>query len=268
MANSARKKQQQLMVLIGVVALALVSVGIVIALNQSNAGSTLTINENETYAGIPIGGRYAAVRQVERGSDVAAGVERGFDENGVPFIGRADAPIVIAEIMDFTCPHCASYSETLDQIVLEYVRSGQARLELYILPAEVRAPASRYAARGALCAETQGGFWEMHDELLRITRSESTDQFNLDGMAAIATDIGLDGAALRACMQTNEVDAGLLAASRLAATVATDSTPTLVYRLRGSETWQPFHRGADGSIGGGIALDEVASVIASANTGE
>lgn len=243
--------------ILAAVVIAVVAVGVVIYFNQRNAGETVNIEENDRYDGIPLGGDYADTRDIERGEDVPEGVERGITAAGVPYIGNPNAPITVGEFMDFTCPHCATYAETFDELVQVYGRNGLANFELYILPAEARAPQSRYGARAAFCAAQQGAFWEMHDELFRVHLAESTNAFDENGVVTMAERLGLDGDALRECVNSNQSDAALLTARNLAADYGIDSTPTLMYRLGGTTTWTP--------VSGGREYEVIARLIEQAN---
>jgi protein-disulfide isomerase len=227
---------------------------------------SLNVGENPHYADIPSGGVYADAREVERGEDVAEGEEQGINEEGIPYIGDPDAPIVIAEFLDFTCPHCMNYAPTVEQIIDEYARTGMVMIELYPIPAQSRAPASTNAARAALCAGVQGGFWEYHDELFRIHSAENGNAFSsLDRIESIGDDIGLDGAEIRSCVNTNTPDAGLLTTQRLATEYQVDSIPTIIWRAGGSATWNTMPT-ADGQTGGGRSFEDIARLIESANS--
>jgi len=49
--------------------------------------------------------------------------------DGLPFIGKADAPVTIANWSDFQCPFCKRFEiETLPQIVKDYVNTGKVRI--------------------------------------------------------------------------------------------------------------------------------------------
>ncbi|NJL92250.1 MAG: thioredoxin domain-containing protein [Anaerolineae bacterium] len=263
-AAPANRRQQQGLILGAVVVAVVIAVVAVIAINQGGAGDTVTIEENQGYAGIPIGGQNASARTVEQGPDVAEGVERGISEDGIPYIGSLEAPLVLAEFMDFTCPFCASYHPTMERIINDFVRTGEARVEIYLIPADNRAPYSTNAARAAVCADEQGAYWEMHDELLRITRAGSITDFTPEGVEDIATDLGLDGSAVRECMSTNISDPAIIQARRIAREYGVDSTPTVLYRLNTAERWNGLPD-QDGSLGGGRPYETLAQIIRSAN---
>lgn len=49
--------------------------------------------------------------------------------DGAPFIGKADAPLVVAYFFDYQCPYCQQNEETsIGPLVKEYVNTGKARL--------------------------------------------------------------------------------------------------------------------------------------------
>lgn len=197
------------------------------------------------YAGIPLDDSITnSNREIVQGADVAEGVVQGILEDGTPFIGSLDAPVVIADFSDFSCPHCGAYSPVIEQAITDYVRTGQLRLEFRPL-AFVGGEYSRTAASGALCAADQGAFWEFHAVLFNYQETHGATYFTSDHMVNLANDFGLDGDALRVCMDSNRPERTLLATTQLQTEMGINSTPSLIYRTNDSETWSRFY-GADG----------------------
>ncbi|MFP4323349.1 MAG: DsbA family protein [Anaerolineales bacterium] len=258
---------QQLRMIGGVLVLAVVLIIGVIVVGQIAAGDPVTIDENETYRGVPIGGQHAGAREVELASDVAAGVERGVNEDGIPYFGDPNAAIQIADFSDFSCPACGQYHDTFVELLRDFGRSGDAVFYYFPLDAASRAPQSTDASRAALCAAEQGGFWEMHDEIFRVQLAESLGRFTPEGLEDMADDIGLDGSEVRACMSTNAPDAGMVRTDQVAREYGVSATPTLLYRLRGQESWQTMPTN-DGQISGGRSYDFMANLIRQANDTE
>lgn len=96
---------------------------------------------------------------------------------------------------DFECPFCKTLSDTtIEQLRKTTVSEGQLRIifRQWPLPIHRNAPA---AARAAVCADRQGKFAEMHDELFR-----HQDDLGPSGLTVHAKTVGLDGAAFSACM--------------------------------------------------------------------
>jgi protein-disulfide isomerase len=259
--------QQNILLIAGGLTLAaVVFVGLVVLLTQQNVGSAISLNDNPNYSGIPLGGQYPDAREIERASDVAETVTMGLNDDGVPYIGNLEAPIQIAELADFTCPHCAEYHPEMTRLIRDFGRSGEAVFLYYPFAAGTRAPYSENAARAAVCAGQQGGFWELHDELFRVQESDSISSFTASGLEDIANNIDLDGSEIRTCMSSNIADAALVATDRLSNETGANSTPTVLYRFRGEDNWRAF--GSGGDIGGGQPYELVADLIREANSQE
>ena len=80
-------------------------------------------------------------------------------------LGSPEAPVVVQLWEDFLCPSCQAFSRTVKpQIVEEYVKSGQVRLEFHHFPLQQHAPGSFMAAIAAECAADQNLFWPYHDK--------------------------------------------------------------------------------------------------------
>jgi protein-disulfide isomerase len=261
---TAGNPRQQLILLVGVAVAAVILIIGVVVVNQLTAGSAQTIEENETFAGIPLSGEFADVRTIERASDVAESVSMGIGEDGIPFVGNPDAAIQIADFSDFTCPACATYHDTVERLIRDFARSGDILFKYYPVAAQSRAPASTHAARGMICAGEQGAAWEMFDELFRIHNAESGRAFDPARVEKAANDIGIDGDKVRACMNTNRADRALTETNRVAQKYGANATPTILYRLRGQTDWQALPT-ADGQIGGGRPYEQLAELIRQAN---
>lgn len=268
-ASSAATRQpiNQTYVLIGVIALAVVAVIVAVVISQNSAGDTPHLDDFELYGSIPVGGEFANVRDINLGSDVIEGVERGIDERGIPYIGTSSAPITFAEFLDFTCPHCARFKPDIERLIENYVTTGQARIEIYALPAETRAPESQTAVRAALCAGEQGAFWEFHDELFRIQIASSITNFNADYLEDTADDMGLDGDELRDCMNTNSTDRAMTVSRNFAIEYGATGTPTVLYKLGEEERWRTIPVG-DGQITGVRPYETLEQLVLQANAEE
>jgi protein-disulfide isomerase len=264
-ATRTAPQNQQIMILGGVILAALVVLGVFILLSQESTGEAKVLGDYEAYAGIPVGGEFANARSVERAEDVPEGVSMGINEDGLPYIGDPDAPITIGEFADFTCPHCANYHATIERLVEDFARTGQAQIVFIPIPSPARNPSADNSARAAYCAAEQGAFWEMHDEIFRVHLAESGAAFSsFDKLQDMAEQIGLDGDALRACMNTNRADAMLFKASQLSQDLGVTGTPTIVYRFGASGDWLTIPN-SDGSISGARDYDVVARLIRQAN---
>ena len=131
----------------------------------------------------------------------ADGIPVGFTEDGHPYIGNLDAPLVIEEYSDFQCPFCARfYSNTYPQIVDNAIATGEAVLIFYDFPLAFH-PQAPAAANAARCAGEQSAvaYWEMHDilfeNLQRWSVNDPTDIF-----LEMGETLGLEAASFERCV--------------------------------------------------------------------
>ncbi len=86
-----------------------------------------------------------------------------------PFLGSANAKVVIIEFSDYQCPFCRSFwRNTLDQIKKEYIDSGKSVKFVYrdFPLSSIHSMAQKYA-EAAECAGEQNKYWEMHDKIFQ-----------------------------------------------------------------------------------------------------
>jgi protein-disulfide isomerase len=142
-------------------------------------------------------------------------------------LGSADAPVTIEVYSDFQCPACRILATTTKpQLLADYVDTGQVRL-IYRDFAFL-GPESITAAVGARCAAKENRFWQFHDYLFANQQGENRGAFSNERLEAIASAVGLDLDAYRAC-QADPAERQAVADERLAAAaVPIASTPTLV----------------------------------------
>lgn len=84
-----------------------------------------------------------------------------------PIKGAANAKIKIMEFTDFECPFCERAFPTVEAIMKKY--EGKISLEYRSYPLPFH-PLAQKAAEGALCANDQGKFWEMHDSMFAASK--------------------------------------------------------------------------------------------------
>lgn len=84
-----------------------------------------------------------------------------------PIKGAANAKIKIMEYTDFECPFCERAFPTVEALMKKY--EGKISLEYRSYPLPFH-PLAQKAAEGALCANDQGKFWEMHDSMFAAAK--------------------------------------------------------------------------------------------------
>ncbi len=128
-------------------------------------------------------------------------------------LGKADARVTVVEFSDYECPFCKMFSqETEAQFISQFVDTGKVRFVFRDLPLQQHQNAFR-AATAAACADDQSKFWAMHQLLFRAQDEWSALSSNAvqDKFADYANQLGLDGAALKACMTSGKHDATIKA---------------------------------------------------------
>jgi protein-disulfide isomerase len=155
------------------------------------------------------------------------------DAAGSPDLGEESAPVTIVEFSDFQCPYCAGLSGTLHRVVEKY--SNQVRLVFRNYPLSQIHPNAEQAAEAALCAASQGRFWEMHNLMFA-----GQAQLNLEGIRAKAAQAQLKMDDFNSCLasgsQAGRVKQDLLAGASL----GVSGTPALFINGRFLSGAQPF----------------------------
>ncbi|MEM9954666.1 MAG: thioredoxin domain-containing protein [Chloroflexota bacterium] len=113
-----------------------------------------------------------------------------------PFLGPADAPIVIVEFSAYACPYCQRHFEdTLAPLLETY--SDYVRYVYRDFPT-INPNVSFPASLAANCAREQGQFWEYHD--LLFTNQSTLLQGGQSFLTQLASDLGLDTEQFNNCL--------------------------------------------------------------------
>ena len=119
-------------------------------------------------------------------------------------VGRADAPVQVAEFGDFECPACGSWANITEPDVRErLINTGIVAFRFFDMPLDMHKntwPASNAVA----CAADQGKFVEMHDHVFA-----AQDKWNGEAtsnpkkpLMALASEIGLDMGKWESCFDS------------------------------------------------------------------
>ncbi|MFD2840232.1 DsbA family protein [Populibacterium corticicola] len=156
-------------------------------------------------------------------------------------IGAVDAPVVMIEYSDLTCPYCGKFAlETLPQIMSDYVDQGLVRLEWRDLP--IFGEPSQNAALGGRAAGVEGKFWEYQDAFYRagIPREEVTRE----AVLGVAQSIGIeDLAAFEAAFENQELQQAIANDYQEGQHIGVQSTPTFLINgrpLMGAAPYEDF----------------------------
>lgn len=142
-----------------------------------------------------------ALREELARINVAAAQPVNYYADDDPFLGPADAPVVIVEFSDFLCSFCGRhFAQTLQPILQNY--DGYVRYVYRDYPG-VGGQYAVISALGAQCANDQGRFWDFHNILFNNQQALATD--NLENvLIGYARDLSLDVGVFTACLQTQQ----------------------------------------------------------------
>ncbi len=136
-------------------------------------------------------------------------------------MGAAEAPNKVVEFFDYRCAPCKAIHPKLEALVEEH---PDLRIEMLQLP--ILSPGSERAARFALATEQVAGaaaYAQVHDALWAMR-----GPLNEGGFKEIADDLALDFEAIKAEMQSAEVDAEIDRNRDLAIDLGILGTPAFV----------------------------------------
>lgn len=137
-----------------------------------------------------------------------------------PILGPADAPITIVEFADFQCPYCVRHFEQTYPLLVEQY-GDQVRFVFKNFPLNSIHPDADPAAQAAECAREQGMFWEYHDLLFGGTLGLGQAAYE-----GYAEQLGLDVAALNACLEEGRYAEAVNQDLALGQELGVSSTPT------------------------------------------
>ncbi len=103
--------------------------------------------------------------QNDLGSQVSPSLTSGL--GNLPFFGFSNAPVLAINFSDFQCQFCrVLYEGAEKQIRDNYVLPGKVKFYYRDFPITEIHPNALVSAIAARCANDQGQFWPMHDQLL------------------------------------------------------------------------------------------------------
>jgi protein-disulfide isomerase len=164
-------------------------------------------------------------------------------------VGDPAAPLTLVEVLDYSCPHCATYANSMKRLTQDYVQSGQIQFEMRFATF-VGGPLSQTATMAQYCAASLGYGWTMHTALIDIHLKEGAQFFTAENINSVARDIeGLDGAAFETCLAEGTYADLLERDAALLAELGASATPTLFYQQ--ADVTQAFVKNEDSSPRGG-----------------
>ncbi len=136
-----------------------------------------------------------------------------------PVRGPSDAWVTTVEFGDFECPFCGAEEPIVEALLQAYPKD--LRLVFKNFPLTTIHPYAEDAAVAAECANAQGDFWAMHDQL--YANQGALESENLPTYAQAA---GVDLKAWQACLTTQPPVDAIDADVALATSLGVEGTPT------------------------------------------
>lgn len=152
---------------------------------------------------------------------------------GHPFRGPASAPVTIVEFSDFQCSFCKTLYSTLREIQKNYPTAVRLVYRQYPI-AEIH-PHAMKAAEASLCADEQGRFWDLHDQVFQ-------DQGSLreEDLTAKAAKLQLNTEVFNKCLNSGKHAARIAQDLREGAAAGVSGTPALFINGRFVSGAQPY----------------------------
>lgn len=168
------------------------------------------------------------------------------EEVGVS-IGSEAAPVVVHEYADYLCPYCGMVASlTIPQIMERYVETGKVRFVFFDFPVHPGEKAI-LGAEAARCAGDQNAFWPMNKVLMQRMREWEEKRDPRGMFEDYAAGLGLDGSALRSCVEARKYRDVVLRSQLRARQLGLGSTPTFFINER--------------RVGEALGFDQMAAII-------
>jgi len=143
-------------------------------------------------------------------------------------IGSDSARVEIREYADFGCAACSHFAVLSGPDVRSrLVATGRVRVRFrdFVIPSH---PGSPDAHMAAACANEQGQFWAMHDQLFFNQRLWARERQPDRQFRNYAEAIGLNMGSWNACMRDRRYAARIDAAKQEGIALGVDATPSFV----------------------------------------
>lgn len=120
--------------------------------------------------------------------------------------GNPDATVSLIEYSDFECPYCKRFHPTAKELVDS--SGGEVNWVYRHFPLSFHNPGAQQQAEASECAAELGGndgFWAYTDAIYERTTSGG-DGFPQDQLVPLATELGMDEAAFRECVESGRYE--------------------------------------------------------------
>lgn len=141
-----------------------------------------------------------------------------FHQTTDPVAGNPNGTITLVEFFDYQCPHCIDMTATVEDAI-----KANPNLRVVFKEFPIRGPMSELAARAALAAQKQGGYFPLHLALM----SSKTEPLTETTIYDLAKKAGLNVDQLKIDMKSKPVDQQIKTNYQLAKDLEIMFTPVL-----------------------------------------
>jgi protein-disulfide isomerase len=172
--------------------------------------------------------------------------------SGTDYIrGNKNADIMLVEYSDLECPFCKQFHATAKKAVEDY--SGKVAWVWRHYPIVQLHSKAPKEAEATECANELGGvdaFWKMADKIYEV--SPTNNGLDLATLPKLASDIGLNQAAFKTCLDSGKYKAKIDEAVKAAVATGASGTPANFIINKKGEIW---------IIPGALPIDSVKTII-------
>lgn len=167
-----------------------------------------------------------------------------------PFIGNANAKVVVVEFSDFQCPFCRKFhDETWLQLKTNYIDTGKIKFVYRDFPLSFHQNAEK-AAEASECAHEQGKFWEMFEVLFKNSQGDGTG-LNTADLKKYAADLGLDTTKFNSCLDSSKYASEIQKDEQDGGAVGVQGTPSFIINgqlIAGAYPYSAFQQAIDTAL--------------------
>lgn len=168
-------------------------------------GSAVVLNSR--YSGSGTGNENIAPAAQNGAQPTAPAKAANIDEikiAGNPFLGKPNAPVVVAYWFDYQCPFCKKVEgDVFPQLVSEYVNTGKVKIVFKGFPVLGNDSYSAALAERGIWELAPDKFYEWHKQMFVKQDAENAGWGNRKDIVALATALGINGDQLDALVVKN-----------------------------------------------------------------
>jgi len=148
------------------------------------------------------------------------------------FMGNPAAPVQVFEFADLQCPVCADFGLlTEPDVKKRLIATGKIGYRFLDFPLPMH-PNAWNAANAGACANEQGKFWEMKDQIFQGQLEWSNERNPKSTFAGYGKQIGLDANAWESCYESKRLYPKIQANLKEGERRMVSATPTFIIGKR------------------------------------